>query len=410
MTHDERRPLRLEPFRATRFAGDVDHHQVICPPYDVIDEPALEAYRAADPHNIVHVTVPPDSQDVDRYQHAARELRRWYHDGALRTDDEPALYVYRHRDGDHVSIGLVGGVGLDGPVLPHERTFPQPVADRAALMRATSAQLEPILLTYEGGSAVSSIVDDVSAGPPDIDVDGADGRSHRIWRIADPADLDVIAADLAERSALIADGHHRFAAYRALHETTPSAATAYGLAMLVDAGRCPLELRGVDRSVAGLSLDEAVRLARPAFDAVPLDARENPDDALTVPETAFVLADRDHRVLLRVNDPTLVDGMFDAGRSPVWKRLDAAVLTDVLLSRLWNVDDADQRVGYHHAHSDALQAARRTDGTAVLVRPPTLADVGNVAASGVSMPRKSTSFGPKPWTGLLMRLLDDPLS
>jgi uncharacterized protein (DUF1015 family) len=62
-------------------------------------------------------------------------------------------------------------------------------------------------------------------------------------------------------------------------------------------------------------------------------------------------------------------------------------------------------VTYHHDGDEALRSADRDAGVAVLTRPPALADVLALAARGERMPRKSTSFGPKPWTGLLMREL-----
>jgi uncharacterized protein (DUF1015 family) len=40
------------------------------------------------------------------------------------------------------------------------------------------------------------------------------------------------------------------------------------------------------------------------------------------------------------------------------------------------------------------------------MRPVTVGDVRTLAARGERMPRKSTSFGPKPRTGLVLRLLD----
>ena len=40
------------------------------------------------------------------------------------------------------------------------------------------------------------------------------------------------------------------------------------------------------------------------------------------------------------------------------------------------------------------------------MRPVAVADVLALAADGERMPRKSTSFGPKPRTGLVLRLLD----
>ena len=46
-------------------------------------------------------------------------------------------------------------------------------------------------------------------------------------------------------------------------------------------------------------------------------------------------------------------------------------------------------------------------GIVVAVHPPTVAEVLRTAAQGVRMPRKSTSFTPKPRMGLVMRDLRD---
>lgn len=400
-----RQPLRLTPFRATTYAPGADLAAVVCPPYDVIGDRALAEFEAQDPHNIVHLTLPrATSGDGDRYAWAARTLAAWREAAVLRRDSAPALYVYEHVTAGGAAIGLVGGIGLDGPVLPHESTFPGPVADRAALMSATRMQLEPILLTYDGGGAASDVVDRTAATAPQLEFTVA-GEEHRLWRVGEPDELAAVAADLAGRTALIADGHHRFAAYRAVHTAGPvPAGTDHGLALLVDAARHPLELRGIHRSVAGLAFDDAVAAAAKGFDVVPLAAGDEPAAALDAEHgTAFVVGDGRRQALLRSPRPSAVDDAVPAGRPDGWRDLDAAVLVDLLLAHLWGVDDADPRVTYHHDGGDALRTADRDAGVAVLVRPPALADVVGLAARGERMPRKSTSFGPKPWTGLLMR-------
>jgi len=57
---------------------------------------------------------------------------------------------------------------------------------------------------------------------------------------------------------------------------------------------------------------------------------------------------------------------------------------------------------------DPFAAIRAADGmpggTAVLCCPMTPRQVYQVAALGMKVPRKSTSFSPKPRTGLVMRL------
>ncbi|HJU98795.1 MAG TPA: DUF1015 domain-containing protein, partial [Jiangellaceae bacterium] len=282
------RPLRLTPFRALRYApGQVpDLAAVTCPPYDVIGEAGVATWEAADPHNVVRLILPRPGSAEDRYAHAARDLRHWLRTGILCRDPAAALYVYEHVNGAATALGLVGAVSLHDPVervvLPHEDVLPGPVADRAALMAATSAQLEPILLTYDGGGFASDVVDDTVPTPPLLEAVTADGATHRIWRLTDPDVWAGIAADLGGRQALIGDGHHRYAAYRALHAGhgvrhggahTPrrhaaAAATARGLSMLVDASRHPLRIGSIHRSVSRLPFAAALASARPAFRVV----------------------------------------------------------------------------------------------------------------------------------------------
>jgi uncharacterized protein (DUF1015 family) len=104
-------------------------------------------------------------------------------------------------------------------------------------------------------------------------------------------------------------------------------------------------------------------------------------------------------------DPAVVAAGMPAGRSQLWRSQDASVACCVVLEHLWGVADSDPRVSYHHSAADAVAAATASDGVALLLPPPDHDDVLAIAARGERMPRKTTSFGPKPRTGLLMRLL-----
>ncbi|WP_378790293.1 hypothetical protein ACFMQL_41795 [Nonomuraea fastidiosa] len=68
------------------------------------------------------------------------------------------------------------------------------------------------------------------------------------------------------------------------------------------------------------------------------------------------------------------------------------------------MQDSDQAVRIvHHDAQAAAGLAARIGGTAVLLKPLAVEDVLAVAAAGERVPRKSTSFGPKPRTGLVLR-------
>ena len=106
---------------------------------------------------------------------------------------------------------------------------------------------------------------------------------------------------------------------------------------------------------------------------------------------------------LRPRDP---DAVRNRVRGPnQWRGLDTAVLHDVLLDQQWAVPE--ERVSYHHTLDQALARARADAGVAVELAPVDPAAVLALAADGVRMPRKSTSFGPKPRTGLVIRAFDE---
>ena len=220
--------LVLEPFRGVRYAQSRVHDlaSVTSPPYDLVDDEAIARFMASEPHNVVRLILPRNdgSGTDDRYRHAGETLADWLASGVLDTDPDPALYVYEEFDpAGFLQRGLMGGLGLrdeaDRIVLPHEDVFPGPVQDRLMLMRATEANFEPIFLLYEGGpsSSTSALVDEVATSrEPLLEAVTADGVRHRLWAVTDEESHRVVAADLAPRQALIADGHHRYATYRAL--------------------------------------------------------------------------------------------------------------------------------------------------------------------------------------------------
>ena len=94
-----------------------------------------------------------------------------------------------------------------------------------------------------------------------------------------------------------------------------------------------------------------------------------------------------------------------ADASERWRALDASVMQELLFARLWSIKDNERDVLISHDAAEAVRPAAETGGTAVLCNPMALAAVMDLAAHGERVPRKSTSFGPKPRTGLVLRTL-----
>jgi uncharacterized protein (DUF1015 family) len=409
--------LRLSAFRALRFSG-TEIAALLSPPYDVVDDDERRELESSDPHNVVRLILPRDAdgEPGSAYRTAADTLRRWRAEGVLVADDTPALYVYEMEEGGSRTRGLVGAVGLTPPeagiVLPHENTMAGPVADRLALTEATQANLEPIYLVYSGGGAASSAVAAADTEPPLAETT-VEGVTHRIWALTDADTLHAVAGDLLPRSAVIADGHHRYATYLR-HQADRHAAGDgagpwdRGLALLVDASTYGPQVHPIHRVVPGLALSEAVERASAGF-ATREVAADEAQAALAAAGkgAAFLLTDGSRWVLLTDPDPAQLDAALDPERSAAWRALDVSVAHRLLIDRLWGLRDHEDVVGFEHDVPAAVAAARRTGGTALLLNPTPVEAVAAVAEAGERMPRKSTLFTPKPRTGLLIRAYAD---
>nr|WP_101786947.1 DUF1015 domain-containing protein [Nonomuraea indica] len=375
-----------------------------------------DAGRTSEPHDEPH--------RAEKYGPARDTLRAWLSSGVLVRDERPALYAYEQSGPGVLQRGLIGDIGLADPaqgvILPHEDVFPGPVADRLALMSTTQANLEPIFLLYDGdhGAATRLVEEVATTRPPLVDARTDDGLTHRLWAIADQTEIDAINADLRPRQALIADGHHRYATYRVLQRqehasrTTPASPAGppvgpwdFGLALLVDSTAYPPDLKAIHRVIPGLPLREAAARAKGAWQVHDHPTLADGLAALdAAPEPAFLLAGAGGSHLLTDPDPVQLAHAMPADRSERWNSLNTSILTCFVMPKVWGMQDDEQAVRIvHHDAQAATDLAVRSDGTAVILKPLAVEDVLAVAAAGERVPRKSTSFGPKPRTGLLLR-------
>jgi hypothetical protein len=434
----------VAPFVATRYADPVRLAAYTAPAYDLIEPAERARLTSADPRSIVHLTLPTfGSED------AAARLAAWRADGTFAVERAAALYVYELAGPgpQPPTRGWVGAVALapSTVVAPHEATVAAVVADRRALRAATHADLEPVVFAHGGppGPAAALAGRVVAQRTPDADLTDDVGVRHRLWRVADPAEVATVRADFARRHAVIADGHHRWAAASAAVPSAAAApaaapaaasaasaappatstATAAGgewggaasaggegsggagsdtsaevgaagrvLALVVPAGEHGPQVRAIHRVLPGTTLDRLdVRHFRSA-PTEPLTAAEA-EELLAATTTPLVLATDGER-WRRLTDPDTA-----AVAPAAWRELPVA-LVDVLLV-------GKRAVVLRHSVAAAVDEARRSGGVALLVPATPTATVLDLAARGVLMPRKSTFFVPKPRTGLVLRCFAD---
>ncbi len=450
--------LTLAPFRGVRYAADrvSGIANVTSPPYDVIGPGTVERLLESEPHNVVRLILPGAGSPQSPHgrgtsQLAARDLYGWLASGVLVRDPEPALYAYEQSvpadGGDNpgtgdpgvgrwevVQRGLIGALRLVPPgspsVLPHEDVMPGPVEGRRELMETAQANLEPIFLLYDSGedggpaaggpgSQATRLVDAAAmTREPILSAVTDDGIRHRVWALTDPAEQAAISADLAGRSALIADGHHRYAAYLQMQDRERGDGQScgpwdFGLAFLVDSAAYPPRIGAIHRVVPGLAPARAAEMAKGALNARPVENDLNDAVRLLADAgrdgPAFLLTDGTDQYLLTDPQPDRLAEVMPADHSARWRSLAASVLRELEIQGAWKLRDAEPEVVVVPGDAAAaVQAAREAHGTAVICNPVSAADVRAVAENGERMPRKSTSFGPKPRTGLVMRTFVTP--
>ncbi|MER5644269.1 DUF1015 family protein [Streptosporangium sp. NPDC002524] len=181
----------------------------------------------------------------------------------------------------------------------------------------------------------------------------------------------------------------------------------FGLALLVDSSAYPPDLKAIHRVIPQLPLEEALAKAKGSW-----RVQEHPDlseGLAALDETsgpAYLLSSGGLTHLLSDPDPDQLEHAMPSERSTRWRALNTSVLAEFLLPKVWGMRDDELSVRIvHHDPEAAVRLAQTSGGTAVLLRPLAVDDVLAVAAQGERVPRKSTSFGPKPRTGLVLRLL-----
>jgi uncharacterized protein (DUF1015 family) len=379
---------------------------------------------ARSPHNVVAIDLPEDANDP--YAAAAALLARWRSEGAVVRDEQPALWAleqsYAAPDGTrHVRRGFLSRVRVEeygpGRIRPHERTHPGPKEDRLRLTRATRANLSPIFALYSdpAGAAAAALEPQLQAAPWGEATDEQD-TAHRLWRVDDADAIAAVQEALGDAELLIADGHHRYETARTYADEVggegPHRYVLMCLVALEDPGLTVLPTHRLVRGLDSSRQEELAAAIRRDF-----EIEEIADDALVPapggPPLQLGYMDahfrRPFRLVLR--DQAIADAALADMPEP-YRRLDAAVLEELLLKRALGMEDEDIESlnGFGYARdADEARALleRREYDAAFFMRPTAIEQVRAVAASGASMPPKSTYFSPKIPTGLVFNQLDD---
>lgn len=376
--------------RAGEHVGDR-----ISPPYDVIGPDALKELQSKE-HNVTRLTLNPDSDK--RYHGARKELDAWASDGSLKQDQD-SFYIYEQIFDDkgtqRVRRGIVGVLKTEkyeqGNIIPHEETFSKVKADRLNLLRDMEAHLESIFGIFQGLSPELSkdIRNNESLVYRFVDSDGVE---HKYYRLSDPAITSRITDELKDQKMLIADGHHRYeTALNYALENPGDEKKQFVLATLVPADD------------EGLVIWPTHRLVK-AGDISEKNAIKGISKALELTETTrdeLVSGLGDHMMGLVFKTGACYFADYDGKDDPMWT-LDTYVAQEKILKGVYKSDEGKADVSYD-AELDSVLAkmdAKEFD-LAIILNAPSLQKIWDLSMIGKRMPKKTTFFFPKIWSGFV---------
>lgn len=384
------------PFAGLRpeLGKDEDIGERISPPYDVIDDDYLKTLQS-NPHNVTRLTLMPEN---GRYGRARQELESWIKEGSLHQDGE-SFYLYRQTftDGgkDYVRTGLVGILKTEpyenGNVIPHEETFSKVKEDRLNLLRDMESHLESIFGIYEGFSASLDKKIEKNSVPLYEYVDAA-GVKHQFFRITDAETLKSISSELKKQKMLIADGHHRYeTALNYSLENPGNEKKSFVLATLVSAKDQGLVIWPTHRLLkSDLPESDAISQISKMMEMKEVRSKEEMMSGLAQWQMGLMFKSGKCFLCRYSNDS-----------NPLWS-LDTYVAQELILKKVYGYDDGKVKVSYDADYfSTEKKMAKKDYDLAIVLNDPSLQSIWDLSMIGKRMPKKTTFFYPKIWSGFV---------
>ena len=429
------------PFPALRYDPEkVRLEDVVTQPYDKITPEMQEKYYRSSPYNLVRIILGrPEGAETstkNRYTQAAECLKKWRETGIF-AQDPPSIYAYSQRflvPGTSQLVERRGFIAAgrlyeyaEKVVYRHEQTLAKPKSDRLNLLRATHAHFGQIFMLY---SDPAQTIDSLLFGDDRYEwqeIKDEYGVLHRLRRVHDPATLNIVKAEMADRKMIIADGHHRYET--ALNFRSDASLNGNRL-LCENAAKVMMTFVNMDSPGLVILPTHRVVFGLPGFEAETwlTAARElywvrelgniGPQEAVKTLQDSgkkaisFIASVRSTNFLLTAKSGS--SDQISNDFSSRQRKLDVVHLHALLLEKVLGISRQQildqQHIRYVRDAEEALRLVK-TDpsvNVAFLMNPVAIEQVREIAFAGEVLPQKSTDFYPKLLSGLTVFSLDNP--
>jgi uncharacterized protein (DUF1015 family) len=391
--------LPFKGYRPRLQAGEKIESR-ISPPYDVIGDEYLKQLQSSQ-YNVTNLTLSPDA---DKRYTASRKLLDEMIAKEILLPDQPSFYIYDQRftssGKEYCRRGLVGILKTEeyseGHIIPHEETFSKVKADRLNLLRDMETHLESIFGIFPGlGADLAKKVDNAARLCYRY-VDG-DGVEHRYSRVDDEAICREITEKLKDQNMLIADGHHRYeTALNYAKENPDNEAKQYVLCTMVAADDQGLVIWPTHRLIDAEDIGETSALKKMEKKMAMKEVTEEEMEA-QLKDHLFGMIFKSGRCFLFDNKEQNENILFE---------LDTYSAQENILKGIYKSDEGKSKVSYDAELESVKKAmAEKKHDAAIILNDPKLSTIWDLSEKGKRMPKKTTYFFPKIWSGWVFYLM-----
>jgi len=438
----EIRPFRALYYNPSRIQQLAD---VVTQPYDKISTEMQSRYYRSSPYNLVRVirgqVHAEDNPRSNVYLRASRCFRDWIEEGILVSDSRPAIYPYNQEyevpgrtESKKVRRGFIAVCRLEDysarVILPHEQTLSGPKTDRLELLKVTRAHFGQIFVLYsDPAGVVESLLAERTPPQPWEQVTDEYQTMHTVWRITEPEAIVQVAAAMADKKLVIADGHHRYETALAYRDYCRSLATSDERAEYVMMTFVRMETDGLTilpthrlvHGLPGFDWSDFLLQARSIFEVEELPAGDEAGNCAFLERLARAglagpafgaYAGSGKLALLRLRNDYDLESALNEIPSTL-RRLDVILLHRLILEQILRINPQavreERNLTYHREFPAAAAAVARGEAQLCLLLNSTpVQAVRDNALAGLTLPQKSTDFYPKLLTGLALYWLDNP--
>ncbi len=385
-----KKPIKFElikPFRgitySTHFRSKMS--DIICPPYDVIDEKMQEELLKKSELNYVRVVLSPFGHD-----HAKKILEEFIRKNILVQSEKEKLYVLTQSfyDGQNFRefVGIIALVSYEAKIFQHEGTRPRVIEDRIELLEKTGCNTCPIFLVAEGYNIRQWYEKTSNQGKLNLlfsfKYNSTEYGLDVDCKFFETDDFDLIY-DLQDREFIIADGHHRFNAIKHVYQAKKN--EKFFMAFVADESSGFLILPILREIRTGeekkINLPEDIVVSKNNFQ-VSINNFDNPLSFLSFQNNDFLF--------FFGNNSSL-----SVNIRKIPEKTHIEILHEYIIKNI--------PVEFEHNMLKSLSKLVRGDlGCLIIPKPLSMQEIWSVVKRGKVLPPKSTYFWPKIPSGLVL--------